>query len=192
MGREFELKYRADPVILERIRERFGPFDSICMEASYFDTPDGALRSKRWMLRRRTENGTAVCTLKTPLPDGSRGEWEVQAATVEAAVPLLLEAGCPAELETLTRPGLTERCAARFTRLAKKVCAGDSTLELALDSGVFLGGGKEQPFAEMEVELKGGREEDCLSFAQALAREFDLVPEEKSKAQRAFALAGLR
>ena len=76
MGREFELKYRADSGMIAAIRAAFGDFYEIRMETVYYDTLDAALSRRRWMLRRRYENGTSVCTLKTPLPDGSRGEWE--------------------------------------------------------------------------------------------------------------------
>ena len=192
MGREFELKYRTDSDTLDQISSRFGPFDTISMETDYYDTPEGALHERHWMLRKRLENGAAVCTLKTPLPDGSRGEWEVSAPSIDEALPLLLAAGCPGELEELARSGLLLWCGARFTRLARKVHASDSVLELALDRGIFLGGGKEQPFAELEVELKEGTEADCQAFAQALAGEYGLVPEKKGKAQRAFALAEQR
>ena len=44
--------------------------------------------------------------------------------------------------------------------------------------------------AEMEVELKEGSEEAATRFAQALAEEFSLEPEHKSKHARAMALAG--
>ena len=192
MGREFELKYRTDSDTLDQISSRFGPFDTICMETDYYDTPEGTLHERHWMLRRRLENGAAVCTLKTPLPDGSRGEWEVSAPSIDEALPLLLAEGCPGELEELARSGLLLWCGARFTRLARKVYASDSVLELALDRGLFLGGGKEQPFAELEVELKEGTEADCQAFAQTLAGEYGLVPEKKGKAQRAFALAEQR
>ena len=73
MGREFELKYRADQETLAALRERYGPFEEIQMQTTYFDTFDGKLLSRHWTLRQRMENGTSVCTLKIPLPDGSRG-----------------------------------------------------------------------------------------------------------------------
>ena len=66
MGREFELKYRADAAALAAIREEFGEFTSIAMETTYYDTPSGDLRRMRWTLRRRYENGISVCTVKTP------------------------------------------------------------------------------------------------------------------------------
>ena len=185
MGREFELKYRTDSDTLDQISSRFGPFDTICMETDYYDTPEGALHERHWMLRRRLENGAAVCTLKTPLPDGSRGEWEVSAPSIEAALPLLLAAGCPGELEELARSGLLLWCGARFTRLARKVSASGSVLELALDRGVLAGPREQEPLLEAELELKDGSDEALASFAREFAGRYSLEEEPKSKFARA-------
>ncbi len=190
MGREFELKYKADPQTLTAIRERIGGFSPIAMETAYYDTADGALSKRKWMLRRRLENGKSVCTLKTPLPDGSRGEWETENGSIEAATEELCKLGAPGELPELTRTGLREVCAARFTRLAAVLEQPDCTLEIALDQGHFLGGGKEVPFCELEVELKDGSEEAAIAFARKLAAEYGLEQETKGKVQRAMALTG--
>ena len=72
MGREFELKYRATEEILKAVEEKFGEFTPISMETTYFDTPDQTLAARHITLRRRMENGVSVCTVKTPLADGSR------------------------------------------------------------------------------------------------------------------------
>ena len=189
MGREFELKYRADAGKIAAIREKFCTFTAISMETAYYDTPDGALRARRWTLRRRMENGRSVCTLKTPLPDGSRGEWETECGSIEAAIPELCKLGVPTELNVLTAQGLVPSCAARFTRLAKALEIENALVELALDQGCLLGGGKELPFAEVEVELKSGSEAAAVAFAEALAQDFALTPEPQSKVQRALALA---
>lgn len=189
MGREFECKYRADPEVLTAIEKRCGNFEPLYMEAAYYDTADHALQQRKWMLRLRRENGICLCTLKTPLPDGSRGEWEVRESQLLRAIPALIFQGCPAELEALSGHGLIPVCAARYTRLAKKISWGNSIIELALDQGAFLAGEKELPFCEVEAELKSGTESDCCAFAQALADAYGLSPEPKSKAQRAFALA---
>lgn len=188
MGREFELKFRADSAIIEEIHNKYGNFTSITMNTAYYDTPKGDLRPKRWTLRRRMENETSVCTLKIPLSDGSRGEWEVEADTIEAGVSKLCKLDVPPELAALASEGLVEVCAARFTRLAKTLVLENATVEIALDKGTLLGGGQVLPFAEVEVELKAGSEEAAVAFAAALAREFQLVPEKKSKQQRALAL----
>lgn len=188
MGKEFELKYKADGETLAEIREKFEGFTSITMETAYFDTPGRELTARNWMLRRRLENGISVCTMKTPPVNGERGEWETVCPVLTAAIPELCKQGAPEELLALTADGIEEVCAARFTRLAATLTLPECTLELALDRGRFLGGGKEQPFAEVEVELKDGSRAAAERFAEGLAREFGLKPEPKSKAQRAMAL----
>ena len=80
MGREFELKYRATPQVHAALKSRFTGFRQIRMQTTYFDTPDSALSARKITLRLRRENEETICTLKTPLPDGSRGEWECPAA----------------------------------------------------------------------------------------------------------------
>ncbi len=189
MGREFEYKYRASASQLEAIRRAFGGFAAIEMETVYYDTPDKALRGRHWTLRRRLENGRPVCTVKTPNIDGSRGEWEVVCASIEEAVSALCKLGAPQQLLQLCAGGLTPYCGARFTRQAAALEIPGCTVELALDQGCFLGGGREQPFAEAEVELKAGSELAMVAFAENLAREFGLTREKASKVRRAMALA---
>lgn len=189
MGREFELKYRADTGTLAEIQKKFGEFTAITMETAYYDTQDSLLNRLHWTLRRRYENGISVCTLKTPAAGGGRGEWEVQAPDIAAALPLLQQLDTPEGLRIFTADCLVLSCGARFTRLAKTLTIPGAVVELALDRGVLLGGGQELPFAEMEVELKDGSEEAAIRFAQALAEEFSLEPEHKSKHARAVALA---
>lgn len=188
MGRELEWKYRADSGVIAAIRASFGDFSEIRMETVYYDTLDAALSRRRWMLRRRYENGTSVCTLKTPLPDGSRGEWETPCDDIRLAIKELCKLGASEDLLTLTESGLREVCAARFTRLAKRLTLERCTVELALDEGALMGGGRTLPFAEIEVELKSGEEAAATAFAETLARKFGLTPEPKSKAQRAMEL----
>ena len=190
MGREFELKFRANRDIIDKIQKKFPGFSTIQMETAYYDTPSRDLSAHRWTLRRRMENGVSVCTLKTPLGDGSRGEWEVLRDTIEDGVLELCKLPVPDELPSLVKDGLVQTCAARFTRLAKTIVLENATVELALDEGCLLGAGKTLPFAEVEVELKVGSEETAVAFAEKLVREFGLVPEPKSKQRRALELLG--
>ncbi len=190
MGREFELKYRATEEQLKNIEAIYGGFREIRMETTYYDAPDGIFSRLHWTLRRRMENGVSVCTLKSNLSDGSRGEWEVEWGDILSAVPRLIATGAPKELEEYTRDGVSPTCGARFTRKAVTLPAGDGTVELALDQGQLLGGGQALPFAEVEVELKQGRDEDAVAFAQTLASRFGLTQEPKSKLRRALELAG--
>lgn len=189
MGREFELKFAATKADHEALRSRFRNLSPISMETTYYDTPNGDIRRLRWTLRCRQENGISVCALKTPGDGFGHGEWEVCCSRIEEAVPLLLEKGAPAELSAFASAGFIAACGARFTRLAGLIDAPGCTVELALDEGVLLGGGKEQPLCEIEVELKEGSEEAAAAFAMVLAQEYGLRPETRSKIARALALA---
>ena len=190
MGREFELKYAATPAAQQAIRDALGEgFQTIAMETTYYDSPDGAFNRLRWTLRRRTENGQSVCTVKIPLPDGSRGEWECHAADIGDGIRALIAMGAPKILAGLTINGVFPNCGARFTRLAAQIPTADGMAELALDSGVLLGGGKEMPLCEVEIELKSGSETSAVALAQHLAAQYDLKEEPKSKFRRAMELA---
>ena len=189
MGREFELKFRADAAAISAIREKYGCFTPISMETTYYDTFDLKLALHRWTLRRRMENGVSVCTFKRPHDNGGRGEWEVVANSIMEGVMQLCQAGADWELMRCASGGLVEVCGARFTRLAKTLEIPGGSIELALDEGILLGRGKELPFAEVEVELKAGTDEAAVVFAKALAEEFSLTEEARSKFVRAMTLA---
>lgn len=189
MGRELELKFAASSETLDAMEEKYAPLTPITMHTRYFDTPHQAFRERRWTLRLRLENGRPICTLKTRLPDGSRGEYETESGDIVSAIPALLEQGAPAELEELAREGLEEVCGARFTRLARIIDVPGGQVELALDRGEFTGGGRTLPFTEAEAELKAGPDEVLARFGRALAEEFSLREEPRSKIQRAMALA---
>ena len=100
----------------------------------------------------------------------------------------MIAAGAPKELEELVSGGVAPTCGARFTRLACRVAYGASEMELALDEGVLLGGGREEPLCEVEAELKRGSKEDTLAFGAFLAETYGLTPEPRSKLARALAL----
>lgn len=189
MGREFELKYTATDTVLSQLAALYPQRRQIQMETSYFDTADGALSAKKMTLRLRRENGSCICTLKTPLPDGSRGEWECAATSIGDGIRGLLSVGAPEQLGRWNETVLQIVCSARFIRQAITVPTADGTAELALDSGVLIGGGKEIPLHEVEVELKSGSEAATIDFAHQLCNTYGLTPQPLSKFQRALALA---
>lgn len=188
MGIEFELKYRATEQAQEEIFRQVENWQTVCMETTYYDTASLALSGRWYTLRRRLENGMSVCTVKTPAEGHGRGEWEVEAQTIEAAIPELCKLGAPADLLSLTAEGVIPVCGARFTRQAATVTIDDTVLELALDRGGLFAGSRELPLCEVEVELKQGAESQALAYGHILAQRFGLVPESKSKFRRALAL----
>lgn len=189
MGRELEVKFAAEPQIQQAILTEYPDFRTIQMETTYFDTPNYALSAQRITLRLRKENGISICTLKCPLADGSKGEWECPADEIGEGVAALAHLGAPRQALALAENKLQIVCGARFTRRAVDVPTADGMAELAVDNGVLLGGGKEIPLIEVEVELKSGTDGAMLAFAERLARAYGLQPEKKSKFRRALDLA---
>ena len=198
MATEFEIKLRAQNVqqlsdILsdaqvrccaqEKLRE-------IHMRTAYFDTADGALSKRRWMLRVRQENEKSVVTMKTPGEGYARGEWECEGENPEHAIETLIAKGAPEELRSLAAPGLQEVCGAEFVRLTQPLRISDQTAcEICADGGTLLGGRRREPFYELELELSGGSEAELLAFARTLAEKYGLCEEPKSKFVRARRLA---
>lgn len=190
MGIEFELKFSAEPEQQECIARAFDlDYRTVRMETTYYDTLDGKLSELHVTLRRRMENDRSVCTVKTPVSGYGRGEWECDCGDIEAAIIRLCELGAPRELLLLTAEGVTPVCGARFTRRCGELTVDGAVVELALDRGVLLGGSREVELCEVEVELKNGRPEAAVAFAEELAEKFGLRPEHKSKFRRALALA---
>ena len=192
MGKEFELKYAAEEAAFDGLLTESGDWTRFEMATTYYDTPDAKLGKRYWTLRRRFENGVSICTVKTPSDDpNSRSEYEVACDDILEAIPQLHRLGAPAELMAIVAmDGIREVCAARFTRMAGKVVLEDAEVELALDKGELLGGGKALPFVEVEVELNSGTQAAAVAYAEALAEKYGLRPEPKSKYKRALQLAG--
>lgn len=190
MGIEFELKYRATQAQQAALLTRFSTeVRSIAMETTYYDTPDRLLSARHITLRRRMENGASVCTVKTPAGSAGRGEWECMCGDIRVAVPELCKLGAPEYILLLAAQGLEQVCGARFTRRAMEVVTADFTAELALDSGHILGGGREEPLCEVELELKSGDARAMTAFMEQIAAQYGLIPEHHSKFRRAKALA---
>jgi inorganic triphosphatase YgiF len=188
MGIEFEMKYQATPAQQDALAKIFPQrWDTISMETTYYDTPDRLLGSQKTTLRRRMENGEAVCTVKTPEKDGARGEWDCRCEDIHQAIPELCKLGGPSILDSLGSE-LEEVCGARFTRRCTLIITEEFTAELALDRGVLLGAGQEAPLCEVELELKDGDREAMLLYARFLAARFSLSPQHKSKFRRALEL----
>lgn len=190
MSIEFEVKFRATDAQLSAIRNAYPETEeTFQMATTYYDTPDGSLAARWYTLRHRQENHRHVCTLKVPVDEIGRGEFEVDCPRIEDALEELCKLSGIPELPDLLSSGLVPVCGAKFTRIAKTLTVDNTTLELALDTGVLIGGDREIPLCEAEVELKSGDQITALAFAGMLAAKYGLQPEKKSKFRRALALA---
>ncbi len=188
MGVEYEWKFAASAAQLSAIDEVFpGNPVTFQMETTYYDTPGGALSARHYTLRRRLENGISICTLKTPAGP-ARAEWEINCESIDQALKQLHSTDCPADFFEIVKEGIVPICGAKFTRIAKEISLEGATVELALDQGCLMGGNKEEPLCEIEVELKSGDREACDLFAKTLAVRFGLKIQPKSKFSRALTL----
>ena len=185
MAVEYELKYRATPEILEKIQADFpGDYTVTEMTTTYYDTPDGDLAKLFWTLRHRQEGDKHICTLKTPAGIDGRSEYEWACEDIHDAIPYLCRLSESTALSQLAERGLVAKCGARFTRTARKLIAGSTMTELALDCGVLVNGDKEEAFAEVEVELKQGYRQEADVMGLLLREAYGLTTETKSKYQR--------
>ena len=185
MAVEYELKYRATPEVLERIQADFpGNYTVTEMTTTYYDTPGGDLAKLYWTLRHRQEGDTHICTLKTPAGIVGRSEYEWYCEDINEAIPHLCRQSKSTALSQLAERGLVAKCGARFTRTARKLVAGSTMAELALDCGVLINGEKEESFAEVEVELKYGYRQEVEVMGLLLREAYGLTTESKSKFQR--------
>lgn len=198
MGTETEYKLAVrDAALLARVLDgaqiaayRQEPYRSIRMRTTYFDTADGFLAARKWMLRLRTENGRCVATMKTPGGGHTRGEWECEADTLAQALPQLAALGAPQEIQTLDPAGLRPVCGAEFTRRTARLRLPDGTACMVCgDAGKLTGGGREVPLCELELELAEGSQDTLGAFVQTLQTAYGLREELQSKLRRARALA---
>ena len=181
-----------DPQMTEHMLDEF---KTMQMRSVYYDTPDGALQSRRWTLRLRDEDGTRIAAMKTPNASEEKGfftrrEWQCRVERVEDAVARLVEQGAPSELLTLIgdKP-LVPICGAAFQR--RCTCLyfpGGVRIELAADEGVLTGGEHEMPICELELELLFGDSESLPPIARRLAESYGLAEESRSKFVRALSL----
>ena len=175
MGIELEWKFAlpealpfADILDWDGIQRRMAETPRLYhMQTSYYDSPD-------------------CC--KAPVPGAAdsrlRGEWELDADNLIAALPRLMDLGAPAELADCKE--LAPLCGADFHRRALLLRFEDgSAAELALDEGRLFGAERSIPLRELELELKAGAPDAALAFCRLLQARFNLISQEKSKFARA-------
>lgn len=198
MGKETEYKLAVgdlqllDCILCSRTvtEKQRAPYAYIRMRTTYYDTEDGFLEKRRWMLRLRTENDRSVVTMKTPGEGHTRGEWEVESDYLDEALEKLAALGAPQELAALQPDTLAPICGASFTRITAELrLSEDTACMICGDVGELTGGGKSALLCELELELKHGNEAELTAFAQNLMETYHLSEQPLSKLQRARALA---
>ncbi len=170
------------------------------LQAVYADTADDRLAAAGLALRLRKEGRQWVQTLKgrgdglmqrleheLPLP-AQRGEPALDPArhagsAVGQRLLRLLDSGAggPAALQPLYRTDIQ--------RLHRTLTQGGARIELALDEGFILAGGRRLAVFEIEFELKSGPPAALLALAQRWVQRFGLVWDVRTKSERGYRLA---
>ena len=179
---EFELKFEIPPANLKNVASAMleGKATRQRLQASYFDTPDGALARQGIVVRLRKEGRRWVQTAKGPTADLlERLEHNValppQPAGVVPGLDLARHRGTPVG-KLISKalglkasdnyPSLKLLYGTDVQRITRLVAHGESMVEVALDQGRVFTDGHSQPICELEVELKDGTPLDAVTLAR--------------------------
>ena len=195
MGSEIEIKLEIknedlliDIIEDEKIKNDFGSFSIISMNASYFDTRDLDLLQHNYVIRIRKENGVKVCTLKKRKKELNSGvlvreEWNKEIVTNNYSLDYFPEVA--EELKGIVGDkDLVEIIVTDFIRRKIDISYKSSQLEFAVDYGKIKSNSKELPILEVEIELKKGLEKDILDFIAEYLKEYNLKVVTYSKFSR--------
>ena len=166
------------------------------MRSTYYDTPDGSLHRQKWTLRLRDEGERRVAAFKTANRTDetgffTRNEWQCEVDNVQDAIPILIDQGAPRGLKSLLKgKELIESCGADFERHSVCLYMDEGVrVEMAGDYGVLFAGESKMIICELELELLYGDAASLPPLCAQLQAEYGLVPESRSKYERAHSLA---
>ncbi len=189
MDREIELKFLIPPeAAASALAQLQGEGAVRQLDATYFDTPDHALRKAGFGLRVRDGEGGRKQTLKSASAGGvfSRGEWETAIAGPGPDRDALARTPAAAMLDgEILAPVFTTR----VERVVRIVHVGEAVIEAALDRGELSADGRRAPVCELELELKSGQPSALFDLARQLAKRVPLRLSLISKAERGYGLA---
>ena len=158
----------------------------------YFDTPDAALNQARAALRVRQAGDRYIQTLKTrgEFVNGAhnRQEWEWELSGPELDLSLLEQTPLHNQVDLANLQLAFET---NFQRQEVMLKDGDNEIEVAVDTGQILGGGKARPLHEVEFELKAGDALCLMQQASKLAEQVPVFLNLVSKAEQGYYLAGV-
>ena len=158
----------------------------------YFDTPNADLNRAKAALRIRKAGDDFIQTLKTrgEFVDGAhrREEWEWPVSSPELDLSLLEDTPLNAELDLSRLQVVFET---NFQREVLWLEEGQTSIEIAVDSGSVAGNDAKWPLHEVEFELKSGDGGKLVAWALELAREVPVFLNLVSKAEQGYFIAGL-
>lgn len=189
---ELELKFQLGPGAIEALQGDVFPFEKAKisqMHAVYFDTPGHALRDGAFSLRVRRKGDTYVQTLKHRSGGGifQRDEWESEIAGPDLDLSLLVDT--PAA-DAIGDAPLAPAFTVEVERRAHLWNRGEARIEVSFDTGLIVAGDRQEPVAEMELELLAGPASALFDLARELHAKAALTLSFESKAERGYRLAG--
>lgn len=189
MDREIELKFLIPPEAAALALAQLNGEGAVRqLDATYFDTPDHALRKAGFGLRVRDGEGGRKQTLKSASAGGvfSRGEWEEKIAGPGPDRDALARTPAAA---MLAGEDLAPVFTTRVERTVRMVHIGEAVIEAALDRGELSADGRRAPVCELELELKAGQPAALFDLARQLSKRVPLRLSLISKAERGYGLA---
>lgn len=158
------------------------------LAAQYFDTPERNLTQQGAALRLRLEDGLWVQTLKMRGGD-ALSHVEYNHRRPDATLDLNLYKNTPAAtLFTHLSAPLEMRYQTEVQRTTALITTAKAKIELALDLGFIKALDQSLAISEIEFELKQGEMADVFSTALEWLKQFHLLLELRSKAERGDAL----
>lgn len=189
---ELELKFQLGAGALEALQGALFPADQAKvsqLHAIYFDTPTLALRDGAFSLRVRRKGDACIQTLKHRAAGGifDRDEWEAPVSGPDLDPALL--AGTPAAAVVGDAP-LAPVFSVEVERRVHIWGHGETRIEVSFDTGLIVAGERQDPVAEMELELLSGPPQALFDLARDLLERAPLTLAFESKAERGYRLMG--
>lgn len=199
MALELELKLCGSPAALRSLLKgpllptcTLGPARRQSLHSTYYDSPALELTRAGGALRLRKQGRRWLQTLKLRGSGGAglSAREEIELPAPGAALDLqALQAALPASVRVVLPQLVEPLFSTRFTRTALQVrLAGGGRAELAFDLGSIEAGSGSEPISELEIELIEGAPWEVFALGRQLLTEADLRIENRSKAERGFAL----
>lgn len=158
---------------------------------SYFDTPKHDLLQQGIGLRVRHIGEKRLQTIKTANKAvgglHKRQEWENEITTDTPDYSKFPKAALPVKKKTLKQIEVLFTTNFQRTTWNLQLDNG-SEIEVALDQGKVQSKTAESPISELELELKAGTPNQLYKVALSLQKDIPLIIENKSKAERGYAL----
>lgn len=180
MSTEIELKLEVDPDDLPIVRQTpvlaSTESHSTHQVTVYYDTPETTLREHGFTLRVRNADGRFVQTIK-PVTDSvgllSREEIESEVSSLRPDIESLQGHPIHALVANDGAHSLRELSHLDVTRTSWLIEASTARIQVDLDFGTIMAGGRSAAFAEMEFELRDGPPVGLIVAALRLS---DYVP----------------